>query len=224
MEKNSQVWSIYLNNQDVFASVLKLTGRWQVDEGIDLIHDFILDRLPIAIHSFDPQKGKIKSWLFIVFIRYAKRRRLELNSNSKRKIDLDNIGELPQGGTSIDEYHLTFQRKKVNYALNTLNKTHQEILQTFFGDSSSANNVRALARKYNLSRHRAEKMLLEGLAMLSAQLNEPGILSKEEMLISKYYFLEGKAWERIAELTGKTEFHARSTLKNALTKFRSLLT
>jgi hypothetical protein len=216
-------WSVYLKNRDVFAGVLRSTGRWTVEDGLDVIHDFIIDRLPDALKSYDPERGKIKNWLFIVFLRYVKRRKLELSSWAKRKIDLDSIPELPNRVATIDESFLHSGQDQVFAKMKDLDKEHSDALTTYFGEGSESDNIRALARKFKWSRYKAEQKVLEGLAMLSTQLNENSLLSDTEQSVCRSYFLEKKSWEEIAKAIGTSEHQARMMLKASIAKFRFLL-
>jgi DNA-directed RNA polymerase specialized sigma subunit len=217
-------WSVYLDNRDVFAGVLRSTGGWTVADGLDVIHDFVIDRLPDALKSYDPERGKIKNWLFIVFLRYAKRRKLELVSWSKRKIDLDSIPELPSQNANIDKSFFSYLQNKITSKMEGLDKEHKMALVTYFGEESESGNIRALARKFKWSRYKAEQKVLEGLAMLSAQLNENSLLSDTEQSVCRSYFSDKKPWEEIAKAIGMSEHQARMVLKASIAKFRFLLT
>jgi RNA polymerase sigma factor (sigma-70 family) len=216
-------WSVYQGNQEIFASVLHVTGKWTIDEGLDLIHDFIVDKLPSALKTYDPEKGELKKWLYIVFLRYAKRRRIEISRSRNRTVDLDSLPGLIDESISSDKFVAYLQHQDIVDALGDIDQKHRLILNFYFGDEKKSGNIREIARKFEISRHLAEKMVLEGLAILSVKLNEPGILSNEEWEVCKYYLAQKYTWQRVAEKIDKTENQARNILRNALGKFRTIL-
>lgn len=223
LKTNYDLWEIYFANQDVFQYVINKTGKWYINEGIDLIHDFMIDHLPTALNSYNPQKGSIKPWLYIVFLNYARRRLLEIKSYMRRTISIDDIDNLVDDQSYGNSILNKVQCKHTHYILQKIDKEYRNALLAFFGDGEEAGNIRAVAKKYNWSRHKANQNILKGIAMLSAQLEEPGVIEREELLVCKLLLVEGRTWSQISEKIGKTENQVRRLFKLSIAKFKQVL-
>ncbi len=222
-DKQKEAWSVYLEHQDVFAAVLKATGPWRIGDGIDLIHDFLVDRLPQALVTYDPERGPLRPWLFTVFIRYAKRRLLESASVQRRWLSLESVEEVGATQPGHDAVLTVDQRKRISDAVQELPSDLRSSLLAYFGDGPEAGNLRSLARKFNWSRHHSRQTILRALATLAARLGEGGILTENELQVCHAHFLRGEKWQEIAGRMEITEHQARSLLKSALAKLEASL-
>jgi len=218
-DDHEAAWSAYLEHQDVFAAVLRATGPWQINDGVDLVHDFLVERLPQALVSYDPQRGPIRPWLYTVFIRYAKRRLSEQVALRERLLSLESVGEVVTGQLDQGETLTAEQRQRVQDALRQLPDDLRAILLTYFGNGPEAGSIRTLARQFKWSRHRAGQTVLVALATLAAQLEEQGILTDEEFAVCRAHFVHGETWEEVAVRLRKTQHQIRTLLKRALHKF-----
>src|SRR2546423_115579 len=72
-DQQRQAWAIFEEYQDVFAAVLHATAPWRPDEGHDAVSDFLTDRLPRALLSYNPERGELRPWLYTVFLNYTRR-------------------------------------------------------------------------------------------------------------------------------------------------------
>lgn len=217
-------WSVYLEHQDVFAAVLRATGPWQINEGMDLIHDFLVERLPQALVSYDPQRGTLEPWLYTVFIRYARRWLAKNSAFEERMVSLEKAGDAALEQPVWEKEFFPFvECQRVQTALAQLPDHLRTVLLTYFGHGQEAVSIRALARKFKWSRHRAFQMLLEGLAMIAVQLEEQGILTKEELAVCRARFMHSESWEEVATQCGKTPYQVRRLFEQALKKLGTSL-
>ena len=212
-----EAWSVYKENQDVFASVLRATGPWQLQDGMDLVHDFVVDQLPQALITYSPNRGPIKPWLFTVFRHYARRRILEISSLRKRWTSED-FAE-PFLLSQHDESYLSAEEKiGLRNAVQQLPEEQRLSLSVYFGNSHDAGSLNALARKFQWSKHKSKQTLLRAIAAVAALIGEKGILTSLELDICQAKLVREEEWPSIAARLGKTEYQARSLLKNALEK------
>lgn len=222
LDKQSDAWSVYLENRDIFAAGLKATGPWEINAGMDVLHDFLVERLPQALVTYDPEQGPMRPWLFTVFVRYARRRLLERASVKNRWLSFESLTDAEMVRLVQEKPLSEEQKKRIRNALQKLPYEFQMCLLTYFGNEPEFGNIRALARKFDWSRHRAQQVLLRALAALSAQLKE-GVLADEELEVCRAHLVHGETWERIAGKLKKSEHQARSLMKSALTKFGASL-
>lgn len=229
-ERQHYAWSIYLQHENVFASVLAATGPWPANEGTDLIHDFLIERLPKSLRSYDPNVGPIPPWLYTVFLNYAKRRLIDQRSLHKKWVSLTDLPgpaneQLDQSSSSsVADQTVSNTDHTVKDALDRLPIDHRSVLLTFFGGRPNAGNLRATARQLQCSRHQVRRVLFEALGELAIALQGKGVLSEEELLICQDFLLLGKSWKQISEKTRIAEQEAELLLRSALRALCSSLT
>ena len=212
-----KAWSVYSQNQDVFTSVLRRTGPWRLQDGMDLVHDFVVDRLPQALTTFDSARGPIKPWLFTVFGRYARRRLREISSLHKRWTNEDFAEPilLPQPEVSDLRPDQTII---VRNAVNQLPEDQRMSLSLYFGKGRDAGSLNAIARKFDWSKHKSKQTILKAIASVAALIEERGILTTLELDVCRARLVGELDWESIAVRIGKTEHQIQSLLKSALQK------
>ena len=134
------------------------------EEGEDLIHEFLLDRAGAALKSFDPQRGSIEGWLFVVFRRFVLGRYRE-QERARRVVSnasvLQSDVALGDPGTRLD-------LQKTRTALGRLPTQQRRALQVFFGESGGS--IRSVARTLSLSRWRAQRLVSEAMERVAAEL------------------------------------------------------
>lgn len=215
-ERQQQAWSVYLEHQGVFASVLKSISPLQIADGMDLVHDFVIERLPQALASYDPDVGPIRPWLSVVFQRYARRRLAERASLQKRCLSLESLGGIILPQSDSDRTPSLEQQQSIEDAFKELPDESRSILFAYFGNGPESGNFRALARRFNLSRHRAQQSFFLALGSLAERLEGKGVLSREEIRICRAHLISGQSFAEIAECFGETEDEIRSLLRSAL--------
>ena len=213
-------WSIYLANEDVFSAVLRTTGPWSLHDGMDVIHDFVVDQLPNALNTYQTDRP-IKPWLFVVFRNFARRRAQHQQVHKSRWRSLTEIGDLgspetEDGESSMSETDLIRGRE----AIAALPQDERECLLSYFG--SGGGSVRAIAERFGWSRYRARQKILTALANLVVRLDAPG-LSDLELDICRARLLHDHSWETVSEEMRIPVQHLKTQFREALAKLRQLL-
>jgi DNA-directed RNA polymerase specialized sigma24 family protein len=213
-DRRQQAWAVYAEHQDVFAAVLTHTGPWGVNDGLDLVHDFLVDRLPQALVSYDARIGPLPPWLYRVFANYARKRRLERAAVQKRWQSLAGVGE--PAAPASDEGEAAADDRCVGDALGQLAPEERDTLHAYFGRAPEAGNVRAVARRFRWSRHRARQVLLQALGALAARLHGTEALTGEEADVCQAYLAGGEGLEGIGRRLHKSEDEIGSLLRGGL--------
>lgn len=150
----------------VFASLRQRGFALDDDTQSDLIHEFLMDRAPAALATFNPELGERAGWLFVVFQRFvlgtarthARRQRL-LASLAKDPVDV---------APAEDELRLDLDA--LQQALTALAPEERQVIDQL---TASNGTVRSAARALGWSRWRTTQVLAAALQKLTGQLNAP---------------------------------------------------
>ena len=163
----SAVWTVYRENQEVFAAVLSQLrrGGLAIDEEAsqDFIHEFLIERAPSALNTFRPERGELKGWLYVVFKRFilgsvrdrARREQLLLKFSAEFAVH------------SVDSDHSELNALRA--AVTTLSTDEQRAVEAFL--KSSHQSIRDVARILNVSRWRAGALMNSAIANLTEKLS-----------------------------------------------------
>src|SRR5262249_51255623 len=138
-------WGVYLTHQDVIRAVLRLTGPWRVLDGADVAHDFLVERLPAALTTYDPEVGPLRPWLFAVFHHYARRRAGQLTAVRRGEVTLGWLSEDMPAAPAAPKPLGAGQLRAVVSALENLPPNQRALLEFYFGGGAAAGNLRALS-------------------------------------------------------------------------------
>jgi len=157
------VWRLYLEEQSVFEGVfadLRAKGTVISRElATDLIHEFLIERAPFALATFQPDRGELRSWLFVVFRRFV----LGTYRSSQRSGDILKRWQKDLTATPSDNYPgLEQDLLAVKAVTAGLPEDERRALTTFFGADGAS--VRAVARALGISRWKATRLILQGAA------------------------------------------------------------
>jgi RNA polymerase sigma factor (sigma-70 family) len=167
----SQVWNLYLENQEVFRAVIAglRRGGMNLDDETahDLAHEFLVERAREAVATFQPERGELKGWLYVVFKRFVqgafrdRSRRLHL----LEKFAVEAAAGANSGGGS-EPYEE--QAQQLRGAIAKLSAEQQRAVRTFL--ESPNQSVRDVARLMKISRWRASSLMAQALESLTTQL------------------------------------------------------
>lgn len=181
----SRVWKLYLDNQRVFWGVFSTLRRRGVaisdEEATDLIHEFLLERAPQAIATYNPDRGEIESWLFVVFRRfvmgtYRSNRRME----SLLKMWGSEFHDFATAGVEKD-YEIDQDLNAVKSALRDLTAQEKRAVTLFF--ENRRNSVRSVARELGLSRWKTARTIAQAGAKVALALGADIGVEMDDLLL-----------------------------------------
>jgi RNA polymerase sigma factor (sigma-70 family) len=219
-----QAWSIYAKHLHVLHAALRGAGRLGILEGMDLVHDFVLERLPRALASYNPQVGPIEPWLFAVFRRYLNRCLREEAAARRGWLSLEPWEDSIPAKADTAEVLSPARLDRVREALRKLPDELRSVLLAYFGRGPGSGNERALSRMLHLSRYTVRQRLLTAMNDLAAQLEGEDFFSQEELRACRDCLVERKGRDDIAAELGKTREEVESLVRNVLTTLGAALT
>ena len=163
----SAVWRLYLDQRDVFlrvfASLKRRGARIHRERESDLVHQFLVERAPQALATFQPDRGSIESWLFVVFRRFVFE---QLEKEQRYDAVLNALVREPSEGqpaTAEDDY----DRAAVTRAIDSLSSEQRDVLRSFLTSQS----LRTTARSVGRSRWQARRLLMEAVVAVGRALD-----------------------------------------------------
>lgn len=203
----------------LFGALARLADRGVVvglDEGLDIIHDFLLDEYVRLRARFDPARGRFTTLLYVAFARYASSRVARLRRWRDALVWDDGTAlasTSPGGDTSLDE-------QTILDCLARLDSTDRSLLQAWFDEGLSE---RALARRNGTSRHAIRDRLVQALGRLANQLGDRGDIPEVEWHVGRALWSEGRGLEDVAAELGITRERARRAAQRAIARFERAL-
>lgn len=219
--RQQEALNLYVAHRDLFEHVLRRIAPVGVEDGLDLVHEFLLDRLPLALRSYKPAVGDIEPWLYTVFLNYAKRWRMESARLRTRWVDLEHldfVATCPEPDVEPDASLLPTVRAEVE----ALPSDARTAVLDYFGNGSAAGSVRAVAKKNGWTKHSTRAAILEGLARLAVTLSTD-ILADVEREVVRLRLAEGLSWSEVARRLRRSEHQARSALNTALSRLATVV-
>jgi RNA polymerase sigma factor (sigma-70 family) len=167
------VWTLYLENHEVFTkalSSLRAAGT-VVDEDTaqDLIHAFLVERAPAALATFQPERGELKGWLFVVFKRFVVGGLRERSRQQRLMTKLSNRGGDPTEVSPDETPSLDLEALRA--AVNDLPADEREAIFALL--ASPTGTIRAVARALGASRWRTSALITAAFAKLTQKLVLP---------------------------------------------------
>jgi len=206
---------VYLANTDLFLKALRMVRLPSTEDRLDVLHTFLLERLPAALTAYNPQIGELRPWLFTVFLNYLRWQSIAIARASERWVD---VAVLDRIGTEPTQEDLSPQLlSAVQSARQQLGRETRTALLLYFGDGPEAGSIRAVARAQRWTNHSTRVYIVEGLAHL-ASIVRSDLLSEEERVVCRLRLSEQTPWSEVAARIGCTETQARSLFRSAVTK------
>ena len=160
----SQVWDLYVSHASVFADVIgQLRARGtsiSSDEAAELVHSFLVDHAPSALATFEPERGELRPWLWVVFRRYV----IGTLRSEHRHAGILTTLTLESTSGDDEAVEATEDLDRVRRIVETAPRAQRDALKSFFG--AEGGSVRAVARSMNVSRREARRILLEATARI----------------------------------------------------------
>jgi RNA polymerase sigma factor (sigma-70 family) len=168
------IWSLYAEQGHVFRAVFTNLRRRGVhlpdDVAADLIHEFLLEKAPKALETFEPTRGALEGWLFVVFRRYVLGA-LRSQEERRRSLQLHVMKDEDElvSSTPSPEMHVDLQR--VREAVNALPADQQAALRVYLASEQSSR--REVAKSLGISRWAADRLVSEALDTIFTLLGHP---------------------------------------------------
>ena len=167
----SELWRLYLDHGEAFRGAigdLRAGGlRLSDDDATDFLHDFLLNRAPRALRSFDGTKGNLRSWLFVVFRRFV----LEQRRKALRRGDL--VRRLASQATEVDQPPFAADVQTVHAAMGRLPVIERRALRAYFKDGERE-SWRRVAAELGVSRTEARRLVSKALDRLARSVGIKG--------------------------------------------------
>lgn len=213
-------WSVYRDNILVVHTVLRHFGRsLTLEDGLEILNEFLAGGLEKSLHSFDPEVGRIEPWLYRVFSNFVKRKLDEKGAYRKRWVQLEpHLEEI--GAETREEYLGESHREDLQHALRSLPGSHRQAIELFFAPGGS---IRRVAREMGRGRDHARTTILRGLVAVISSLGGSELLSREETLVCQLRIVQGLSWEEMSNQIDRTVQSLKSIHKRALEKVVPLL-
>jgi|GEM_PF-6185351 len=213
-DQRKRAWSIYLEHVDVFHAVLRHTGPWEISEGVDVVNDFVVERLPKALNTYDPSR-LLRPWLYTIFDRYARRKRGEISGTLDRAVYLGHlVDELP-GRTAEMEAATPKQLRMIAAAIEELPHDLKQCLHAYFDPGPTAGSFRAVAAQAGISRYESKRRLFAGLGAVLNRLKPHELFTAEEFQVAHSYLEEAATYPEHSPQHGP-ESVLRSSLETLL--------
>jgi RNA polymerase sigma factor (sigma-70 family) len=150
----NSVWALYKDFPGVFHRAL-VELSVQQDQHADMIHEFLLERAPDALRSFDPSRGEIAPWLYVVFRRFA----LGRLQNDRRRVEvLEELAREPSVADSIDD---PLDTERMSNAWRKLPGLEQRALRAYL-----EHGVQGATRAMGVSPWHVKRIVILALAKL----------------------------------------------------------
>jgi RNA polymerase sigma factor (sigma-70 family) len=202
-----QEWEqAYLDLLPLFSSILVRLAKQgfahRAGEGLDVVHDFFLQRWPAVKRGFDGERGTLSAYAGTAFVRFA-RQRLAADARYRALLD-EPSNDLPAAPESTDPYDL----RALTDALERLSPADRELLCTRFGAVNPSE--RELAEQRSESRHTVRQELAAALTRLVLSLQDRQLLSASDSAVAHALFVQGLSTKQAAAVTGQTVQRVRA--------------
>ncbi len=175
-----RVWKLYRDHRAVFDAVFgDLRRRGTVvtrDEATELLHEFLLEQAPYALRTFDPERGQLDQWLFVVFRRFVLGRLQTHRRQARLVTALHDVGHEPPGPSSESEQPGDLEAARC--AIAELPAPQRHALLALLEPSGS---VREVARRLGTTRWRARRLVVLAVASVALALDVDVGLEREDL-------------------------------------------
>jgi DNA-directed RNA polymerase specialized sigma24 family protein len=213
-EQRKRAWSVYLDHVDVFHAVLRHTGPWRISEGVDVVNDFVVERLPKALNTYDPSRP-LRPWLYTIFDRYARRKRGEISGVLDRAVYLGHLVEELPARRPDTEAATAEQLSTIAAAIEELPRDLKQCLHAYFNPGPTAGSFRAIAARAGISRYESKRRIFAALAAILDLLKPHELFPAEEFQVAHSYLEEAATYPENSPERGQ-ESVLRSSLETLL--------
>jgi len=182
-----------------------------VEQGMDLIHDFFIEAWPGVQRAYDPARGDLAPYATRAFANFARPR---LVREARWREMLGDDAAVEPG--IADDSEGAIDRARVREALASLPPEERALVLARFGDEPQSERV--LARRAGVTRYRVREQLAVALARFSAALGESAILGRRELAVARALFQQGLSISGAATALGLTEAQVRIARRSLLDK------
>lgn len=156
-----QVWTLYVENADVFRGVFVSLARRGMrlpdDVHTDLVHHFLLERSRPALGRYDPRIGPIGPWLAVVFRRFVLE---QLRAEERHRRLLERVAADGPRDRAPSEGAAAHARS----VLQRLPPDHRNVLGVYLAEGRS---IRRVAATMGISRYRARGLVTKAIEALT---------------------------------------------------------
>lgn len=193
-------------------------------DALDVIHSFLIDSWPSVEEHFDPNKGKIETYVYRSFQRYARRFAAQHHRERNQFVDRDTLESLSDSAFS-ETVSEDIDLQRMEQSMSDLPECEREVLSTYLNTLSE----RQTAKVLDSTRYHVHQRLVRALARLAIDLDSP---QREPLSpgwqITRCVLGHGLTLHQAAKEAGISESEARSqyqdTLRSLLARVRSMVT
>ena len=175
----------------------------------DLIHEFLMERAPYALATFQSDRGDLEPWLFVVFRRFV----LGTYRSNQRSTDIllrwrqDLVKSDGEGYEGLKQ-----DLAVVEAATASLPNKEKRALLLFFSDQGGS--IRAVARSLGLSRWSTTHLILQAAAHVVQALNVDIGVGKDDLAVVSSGQTDEKSILNLAAKTNRSAGDVRIAVQN----------
>jgi DNA-directed RNA polymerase specialized sigma24 family protein len=233
----NEVWSLFIKYGPALSRIgntlASQNRRLPPDEISDLLHAFVLERLPrIALLTQDmapEDQGRYVRTSFRNFLRNVARTSIRHEKSLEQlatelkstKIVQDDWDDRKRG--TLSDQTATDFREKFTDALCELSAEQAQAVAMFLGTDNDPRSVREIAKELRTTRYAAKRAILDGLLGVALVLGRRGVLDDREVEACQLIILEGHSITDTARALRLTQHQVRFALERARSVVASAL-
>jgi RNA polymerase sigma factor (sigma-70 family) len=208
MEALPDIKTAYTQYRPLFCDALARLARrglvWPFQDFEDLRHDFFAYAWQGLTEHYDPTRGSAAGYVYGAFLRFARQRILQSQSMRPLVQDLADLAEQVAEQARLSPLESVVRGEEMELlqeALGELPAELRALLLEFF--ALGPRSRRRLARKYGMSRHRVDELLLNGFGQLAVRLGARGPWPLPDWEVAFALWGEGRKVEETAARLGQ---------------------
>jgi RNA polymerase sigma factor (sigma-70 family) len=172
-------------------------------EGVDLIQDFFAEAWGGISSRYDPSKGKLETYVYEAFVRFARPRIVRLHRWQSYLVDTVVFLRAVEGQSAATEARESeHDIRAAREALLQLPSFEREVLYSCL--LADAHSERKLAEQFSISRYRLRETLVEALGRVAVHLGEPGRIPQRDWQVARALWQEERTIPEAAAHLGQT--------------------
>ncbi|MGH2396452.1 MAG: sigma-70 family RNA polymerase sigma factor [bacterium] len=163
-------------------------------DALDLIHDFFAEAWSGITTSYDPDKGRLESYVYAAFFQFARPRIARLWRLQRNMLDPLVLTQV-MDRESVDT-QAPVEIVALRAALDRLPAPQRELLDDY--TQGGMTSERAIARRHKLSRYKAKELLIDALAQLIVSLDRPPQIPQVDWEVARALWKDGRTLDETA--------------------------
>lgn len=181
-------------------------------DGLDVIHDFFVDEWDKVIARYNPDKGKLESYVYAAFINFARPRLIRLQRLQGSLTDPQELNRMGDEDEPLaEEPQPSDPGQLFDRILKHLPEEDRALLSEYIRSGRSPE--RALARTHGISRYKLREKLIEALGRFAVFLQQPTGIPDRDWRVASALWHDQRSTSEAARVLGLTESQVRNSQK-----------